>query len=191
MPISIPTGEIFQLLEISFQKLNEFLISSVTKCNAFPTASLIANYSQTGYGTDLSDIYQFKFWYPSSYFGLNISVPIFDGFYKQANIAKSRLTLQQTENNMEALKISIDNDVKQAQLNFSAALASLDYEKQNMDLATSVYDQTRKKFEQGLGSNTEITSAQTDLIQAQNNYFNALYNAVAAKIDYQNATGKL
>ena len=179
----------FQLLEIN-KKLNEFDIQRY-KMQRVPTASLIANYSQTGYGTDLSDIYQFKFWYPSSYFGLNISVPIFDGFYKQANIAKSRLTLQQTENNMEALKISIDNDVKQAQSNFSAALASLDYEKQNMDLATSVYDQTRKKFVQGLGSNTEITSAQTDLIQAQNNYFNALYNAVAAKVDYRNATGKL
>jgi outer membrane protein TolC len=60
-----------------------------------------------------------------------------------------------------------------------------------MDLAESVYEQTRKKYENGLGSNTEITSAQTDLIQAQNNYFNALYNAISAKVDYQNAIGKL
>jgi outer membrane protein len=179
----------YQLLQINKQ-LNEFDIQRYKK-QRIPTASLIANYTQTGYGLDFSDIYKFSFWYPSSYVGLNISVPIFDGFYKQANIAKSTLTLRQTENNMEALKISIDNDVRQAQLNFNAALASLDYEKQNMDLATSVYDQTRKKFEQGLGSNTEITSAQTDLIQAENNYFTSLYNAVAAKIDYQNATGKL
>jgi len=76
-------------------------------------------------------------------------------------------------------------------LKFGAALASLDYEKKNMDLAESVYEQTRKKYENGLGSNTEITSAQTDLIQAQNNYFNALYNAISAKVDYQNAIGKL
>jgi outer membrane protein len=179
----------YQLLGIN-RKLNEFDIERYKK-QRIPTASLTANYSQTGYGTTFSDIYKGLYWYPSSYIGLNISVPIFDGFFKQANIRKSTLTLRQTENNMEALKISIDNDVKQAQLNFSAALASLDYEKQNMDLAGSVYDQTRKKFEQGLGSNTEITSAQTDLIQAQNNYFSALYNAVAAKVDYQNATGKL
>jgi outer membrane protein len=179
----------YQLLLIN-RKLNEFDIERYKK-QRIPTASLLANYSQNGYGDTFRDIYKGLFWYPSSYIGLNISVPIFDGFYKKANIAKSTLTLRQTENNMEALKISIDNDVRQAQLNFSAALASLDYEKKNMDLAGSVYDQTRKKFEQGLGSNTEITSAQTDRIQAQNNYFNALYNAVAAKVDYQNATGKL
>ncbi len=179
----------YQLLQIN-RKLNEFDIERYKK-QRIPTASLTANYSQTGYGLDFSDIYKGLYWYPSSYIGLNISVPIFDGFYKQANIRKSVLTLRQTENNMDALKISIDNDVKQAQLNFTAALASLDYEKQNMDLAGSVYDQTRKKFEQGLGSNTEITTAQTDLIQAQNNYFSALYNAISAKVDYQNATGKL
>jgi outer membrane protein len=179
----------FQLLEIN-KKLNQFDIQRYKK-QRIPTASITANYSQTGFGLDFSDLTGGHYWYPSSYITLNISVPIFDGFYKQANIRKSGLTLQQTQNNIEGLKISIDNDVKQAQNNFATALTALDFEKQNMDLASSVYSQTRKKFEQGLGSNTEITSAQTDLIQAQNNYFNALYNAVSAKIDYQNATGKL
>jgi len=179
----------YQVLEIN-RKLNEFDIERYKK-QYIPSLSLVANYSQTGYGIDLSDIYTGKYWYPSSYVGLNINVPIFDGFYKSANINQARLKLEQTNNNIDALKISIDNDVKNAQLKFGAALASLDYEKKNMDLAESVYEQTRKKYENGLGSNTEITSAQTDLIQAQNNYFNALYNAISAKVDYQNAIGKL
>lgn len=179
----------YQLLEIN-RNLNLFDIERY-KRQRIPTASLVLNYTQAGYGLDFSDIAKLSFFYPQSYVGLNISVPLFDGFYKDANIRKSSLTLQETENNLEALKISIDNDVKDAQLRFTAALASLDFEKQNMDLAATVYDQTRKKFEQGLGSNTEITSAQTDLIQAQNNYYTALYNAIAAKVDYQNATGKL
>jgi len=179
----------YQLLQIN-KKLNEFDISRYKKMY-IPTASLTANYAETGYGIDFGDITGGHYWYPSSYVGLNINVPIFDGFNKSANIRKSKLVLQQTQNNLEAMQITIDNDVKDAQLKFGAALASLDYEKKNMDLAGSVYDQTRKKFEQGLGSNTEITSAQTDLVQAQNNYFNALYNAVSAKIDYQNAIGKL
>ena len=155
-----------------------------------PTASLTLNYTQNYYGEDL-DMTKRNAWFPSSYVGLNINIPIFDGFFKDANIQKSKYTLQQTQNNIDALKISIDNDVKQAQLKFSAALATLDYEKKNMDLAESVYEQTRKKFEQGLGSNTEITSAQSDLTQAQNNYINALYNAVVAKVDYQNSIGKI
>lgn len=179
----------YQALELN-RKLNEYDILRY-KRQYIPTASLTVNYTQTGYGLDFSDITGGRYWYPASYIGLNINVPIFDGFYKDANIRQARLKLQQTNNNIDAMQISIDNDVKNAQLKFGAALADLDYQKKNMDLATGVYEQTRKKFDQGLGSNTEITSAQTDLIQAQNNYFNALYNAISAKVDYQYAIGKL
>ena len=60
-----------------------------------------------------------------------------------------------------------------------------------MELAESVYNQTKKKFEAGTGSNTEISTAQTDLISAQTNYISATYDAVVAKVDYYKAIGKL
>jgi outer membrane protein TolC len=85
----------------------------------------------------------------------------------------------------------IDGEVKQAQLRYAAAMGILDSQKKNMDLAQSVYDQTRKKYDQGAGSNTEIITSESDLKQAQNNYLNALYNAILAKIDYENSIGKI
>ena len=178
----------YQLLELN-KKLNEYDIKRYRK-TYIPTLSLTVNYAQNAYGEQWQ-IFKSGVWYGSAYGGLNISIPIFDGFYRDANVQKAKLTLRQTENQMEALKISIDNDVKQAQLRFAAAMETLNVQRKNMDLAQSVYDQTRKKFEQGVGSNTEITTAQTDLRQAQTNYFTALYNTVVAKIDYQNAIGKL
>jgi outer membrane protein len=42
-----------------------------------------------------------------------------------------------------------------------------------------------------LGSNTEISTAETDRKTAQTNYINALYEAIVARIDYLKATGKL
>ena len=60
-----------------------------------------------------------------------------------------------------------------------------------MELAESVYQQTKKKYEIGTGSQTEINSAQTDLKAAQTNYITALYDAIIAKVDFMKATGKL
>ena len=60
-----------------------------------------------------------------------------------------------------------------------------------MVLAETVYNQTKKKYEVGTGSNTEINAAQTDLKSAQTNYINALYDAIIAKVDYLKAIGKL
>lgn len=178
----------YQLMQVTKQ-LNEFDISRYKKMY-IPTVNLTGNYSQNQYSNKF-DLTQKNSWYPSAYIGLNINIPIFDGFFKAANVNQAKLRLRQTENNMDSLKIRIDNDVKQAQLRFSAALATLNFQQKNMELADKVYMQTRKKFEQGVGSNVEITTAFADQRVAQANYFNALYNAVVARVDYLNAIGKL
>ncbi|HVU97483.1 MAG TPA: TolC family protein [Puia sp.] len=178
----------YQLLQINRQ-LNEFNIKRYKK-EYIPTVKLNANYSQNQYTNDFNWGQKMS-WFPTTYVGLAISVPIFDGFYKAANVRQARLQLQQTVNNMDSLKNRIDNDVRETQLRFTAALATLDYQKKNMDLSAKVYAQTRKKYEQGLGSNLEITTAFNDQRVAQSNYFNALYNAIAARVDYLNAIGKL
>ncbi len=67
----------------------------------------------------------------------------------------------------------------------------MDFQKQNMELAATVYDQTKRKYEVGTGSITDINNAQTDLQAAQTNYINALYNAITAKVDFLKAVGKL
>ena len=82
-------------------------------------------------------------------------------------------------------------EVENAKNNFIAAIASMDFQKKNMALAEKVYDQTKKKYEIGTGSSSEINTAQLDLKTAQTNYINALYEAIIAKIDFLKATGKL
>ena len=176
----------FALLGI---KLNEYNIKRY-KLSYLPTVALSGTYAQQAYRHDFS-YFQSKMWYQASWVGLNISVPIFSGFAKDAKVQQSKLELQQTKNNIENLKLTIDNEVEQAKLNFKSAIATIDFQKQNMALAETVYDQTKKKYEGGTGSNTEITAAETDLITAQTNYVSALYDAVISKIDYLKAIGKL
>lgn len=178
----------YQLL-MTNQKLNEYDIKRYKK-EYIPTASLTANYAQNQY-TNKFDLGQKNTWFPASYLGLSINIPIFDGFYKDANVKQAKLRLRQTMNNVDSLKNRIDNDVKTAQLRFAASLSTLDFQKKNMDLSEKVYQQTRKKYDQGLGSNLEITTALSDQKTAQANYFNALYNAVIARVDYLTAIGKL
>jgi outer membrane protein TolC len=60
-----------------------------------------------------------------------------------------------------------------------------------MQLAEKVFNTTRLKFQEGLGSSFEVLTADTDMQRAQANYFNALYNAIIARISFQNALGKL
>ena len=171
------------------KKLNEYNIKRY-KLSYLPTVALTGTYAQQAYRETFS-FFKSNMWYPASWASLNISIPLFDGFAKDAKIRQSKLELRQTENNIDNLKNSIDNDVTQATLNFKTAIATMDFQKKNMALAETVYNQTKKKYEVGTGSNTEITGAETDLITAQTNYINALYMAIIAKVDYKKAIGKL
>jgi outer membrane protein TolC len=67
----------------------------------------------------------------------------------------------------------------------------MDSQEKNMELAQSVYNTVKKKYEQGLGSSFEILQSDTEFQLAQSNYFRALYDAIIAKISYQRALGKL
>jgi len=178
----------FQYLALS-KKLNEFNIKRY-QLSGLPTLSLNGNYSKNAQRN------QFNFfgkgdWYTTSYIGVNLAVPIFNGFARTARISRSRIELKETENQIDNLKLSIDGEVEQSKINFKSALATMTNQKENMMLAENVYNQTKKKFESGTGSNTEITAAQTDLVTAQTNYISALYSAIIAKVDYLKATGKL
>jgi outer membrane protein TolC len=178
----------YQYLDLAKQ-LNELNIKRY-KMSFLPTLALSGSYTKNAQRN------QFNFfgkgdWFTTSFVGLNLSVPIFSGFSKSSHVTKSKLELQQTENQINNLKLTIDNEIETAKLNFHAATITLDYQKKNMLLAENVFNQTKKKFELGTGSNTEITAAQTDLRTAQANYINALYSAIIAKVDFYKATGKL
>jgi outer membrane protein TolC len=176
----------YQYAELG-KKLNEYNIRRY-KLAKLPRVSLNAAYSSSRQDN------QFGFsapWFKTSYVGLSINFDIFSGGAKDARIQSARLELQKTQNNLDALKLSIDNEVKQAANNYNSALATLDDQKRNMTLAETVYNQTQLKFQNGIGSQTEISTAQSDLLVAQNNYILSLYDAINARIDFLKATGKL
>jgi outer membrane protein len=176
----------YQYAELG-KRLNEYNIRRY-KLAKLPKVSLNAAYNTSRQANE------FGFdapWFKTSYVGMSINFDIFSGGAKDARIQSARLELQKTQNNLDALKLSIDNDVKEAINNYNSALATLDDQKRNMTLAETVYNQTQLKFQNGIGSQTEISTAQSDLLVAQNNYILALYDAINARIDFLKATGKL
>jgi outer membrane protein len=178
----------FQYAELGI-RLNEYNIRRY-KLSRYPTVNLNAYYNENAQRNKFN-FFNGGEWFPVSALTLRVNVPIFKGFSTKAKIEKATLELQKSMNQKETLKLSIDNDIETAKNNFSTAIATLDFQKKNMELAEQVYNQTRKKFDAGIGSNIEINAAQTDLKAAQTNYISGLYDAIIAKTDYLKAIGKL
>jgi outer membrane protein TolC len=177
-----------QLLGVA-QKLGEYNIRRY-KLSKIPTLALMGSYSKNAQRSQFN-FFNKSDWFTTSLVGLNINIPIFDGGTRNAHIQQSKYELQKTNNNIEQLKQSIDYDVEQSKIKMASALLTMNNQKQNIALAEKVYNITKLKYEQGLGSNQEIYNAQTDLKVAQTDYYNSLYDAISAKIDWLKAAGKL
>jgi outer membrane protein len=130
-------------------------------------------------------------WYSYSNFGVSLNVPIFSGLQRSYRVQQAKLELQKTDNNFRNLKSGIDLEIKQVAAFYLGAVERVESQKQNAELAANIARVTKVKFEQGVGSNLEVVEAESSLREAQVNYFNALYDAIVAKIDLDKAYGKL
>jgi outer membrane protein TolC len=179
----------YQLLKTT-EKLGQYNIRRY-QMGYLPTVSLTGSYSQNAQRNKFNFFKSGQPWFKSTYIGLRIDVPIFDGFSKDAKIKKARMELDQTRTTMVDMVNRIQTEIDTAQISLHNALVTMTEQKKNMELAEQVYNQAKLKYERGLGSNLEVTNAEAELKTAQNNYFSSLYDAVVAKIEYLRATGKL
>jgi outer membrane protein len=153
-----------------------------------PNAYLFGNYSYLFNG----DFAEGSEWvgFDVGALGLRINVPIFDGFRKRSLIQQSQLTIKKLENQFEQLKSSIDLELENTQTQLRNAWANLEALKKNAELAQKVYDVSRVKYKEGVGSSLEVNDASTQLKTAETNYLNGLLQYHVSKIAWDKARGK-
>lgn len=151
-----------------------------------PTINGTASYQYQYQGDNFSD----GFWAPTAVVGLNIQIPIFEGFGRRARTERARIDLQEVQNQrVDAVRV-IELEVRNARTNYTSALDRLENREQNLALANRIYETTQIKYREGVGSSLEVTQSEQELYEAQSNYLQAVYEVLQAKSDLQYAMGR-
>lgn len=161
------------------------------KVQYFPTLYANFNYGYNTQTGESSKLFEGSRWLNFGAVGLSLSMPIFDGFLKSSRIQKNRIQAKQIEQSFDLLENSIDLEIKQAKVNMNTAIDNMVVQKENADLAREIYDIAKIKYQEGVGSNLEVTNADADYKEAQTNYYDALYAALVAKVELEKAYGRL
>ncbi len=130
-------------------------------------------------------------WFFSNILGFNISVPIYNGGQRKQKMIQAQYAIDKNNNTIDQFKQVVDLQLSANKIGLTNALLTLDNQKENLALAEKVYNITKKKYEQGLGSSFEVLQAETAIQEANGNYYQALYDAVIARLGYKRALGKL
>lgn len=121
--------------------------------------------------------------------GLNLQVPIFDQFRTNRNIEQARFSLQQTSIDYDRLEQNIQQNVRRAYLQLTAAEKGLEIAERAIIPATTSYDAMQARFNVGGATLVEVQQANYQLITARINRITAMYAWLDAKAYVEFATG--
>jgi outer membrane protein TolC len=154
-----------------------------------PSLVAIAATQRNTFGSNFSDLG--NTWFPGTYWGLNLSIPIFDGLRKSAQIQQSKINITKAENDKKTMENVIEQQVLQSKLTFLRTGEQLAIQEKNMTLAQDIYDRVQLKYKNGVGSSLELTISQNDLETARTNYLSTVYDYFVAQLELRKAMGDI
>lgn len=155
-----------------------------------PTFSVFGNYGYTLYNMNKL-MERGDSWQKSAILGANLNFPLFTGFQRKQKARQASLALQKNQEETYNLKMALELENENARITLKNNLLTLGNQKENMLLAEEIYNTARIKYKEGVGSSLEIMNAESALKEAQTNYFTALYEVIASRVDLQKALGQI
>lgn len=170
-------------------ELNRLNLNRIKKAK-LPSVRLNASISEQLQRTNLFSNEETGF-LPTASVGIGINVPIYDGGARSGQEQKAALELEKISIETEQFKKGVNIQIFNARQQYINAKKTLDSREEIVTMVQNIYDKTLIKYKEGVGSSIEVTQAESSLYQAQNDYINALYELLNAKIDLDIASGNL
>lgn len=119
---------------------------------------------------------------PRNAAGFTLSVPIYSGGSKNARKHMAQIELDKTRRNKSLFEDQLTFQENQLKYDLRSALENFETQSENVAVAKSVYSTYVNKYRQGLVSSLELTQANNQYLQAENNYISSVLRVLQARL---------
>jgi outer membrane protein len=172
----------FQLLEVQ-EKITEKQID-MQKASYLPTVSGFYNYTEK----ILKPAFDMS---PKHMIGLQMNIPVFSSGERRAKVRQAKIDLETMQNNKALMEEQLDIQFKQLQFNLRSAIESYHVQVKNVEVSREVYQNLRRKYEQGIISSLELTTADNNYLQAESQHLTAMLEVLQSQNALNTLTGKI
>ena len=159
------------------------------KWGYLPSAYIYGVYNFGYLNSDFGKLYERVF--PNSNVGVQLNFPIFQGTKRTYQVRAARWQVERLDWDISSLESVIRTEYAQALAIYKGNRANYDALRENVQLATEVYDVVRLQYQQGIKTYLDVIVSESDLRESQLNLYTALYQLLQSKIDVQKALGTL
>ncbi|MDR2204567.1 MAG: TolC family protein [Flavobacteriaceae bacterium] len=177
-----------KVLEKQHQLLE--LQKETVKARFYPTLALTGTYAYVGLGNKFP-LSSGTYWSDYATIGLSLNIPIFNGFAIKSDVQMADIGLRKLQQDIDDSKLGLQLDYQNAKAQIENNLSVIDYQKKNVELAQEVVGNTQNNYMQGLSNLTDLLDAENALVQAKNNYSNAVLQYKLAEVQLLKSKGEL
>lgn len=154
----------------------------------FPEIRAGMNYGKTAFPEEIFGLGGVE-WRSDWNATLTVTVPIFDGLRRNAQVDLARVQLNQAQLQLAQLREGVQLQYQQATGERQRAAATIAARQQTVVQAQRVYDLTVLRYDRGLATQLEVTDSRLALLQARTNLAQALSDYYVAEATVTRALG--
>lgn len=169
-------------------KLNDRNVS-LEQAAYFPSLAGFGNYQ---YQTQAND---FKFsdynWVKTFVLGLQLQIPIFNGFKTQSRVNQAEIGLNQAVEQKRNLTEAIKTQALSVLYRVQQAVKRIEGQNKTVKTAQEGYEIAKLRLENNVGTQLEVNDAELALRQAKLNRLQAIYDFKVAEADLETVLGRI
>ena len=185
---------LYELQAIDLQKQLAEKQRKQIRAGYLPTLTLVGNLSYANYTDRFRNYFHnhpSNKWYNTTYWGLQLNIPIFDRFSKRNAVRKA-------DAGIEKLSIARESTQKQLETQYLNGLndwennkRSMATQRENYQLAEEVYNVALDQYKEGVTSMSVLLQDEMSMSEAQNAYISTVYKYLISELTLLKLTGQL
>lgn len=157
----------------------------------YPTLSLGGNYLYNSQSNKFNVYSSKALNYDMSSVNLTLRIPIFDGFGRRSRVRQADIELQKINEEIRNSSNAMNMAYQNAKIQIRNSLTTIEMQRTNREFAREVFENTRNNYQNGLATLTDLMTAETELVSAQNSYNQALLNFKVSEIELIKSNGQI
>lgn len=155
------------------------------KAKALPSLTGFVNYGYQGYNESFNFFNKDQEYFAQSVLGISLNIPIFSSGMRSSRTAQRKIEYDQALIDLEQTESEVKLQIASAKNDYEFSLENLQTQKRSLGLAERIENKNQIKFFEGLASSFELSEAQTQLYDAQQNYLQAMLDVIIAKVELE------
>ena len=122
---------------------------------------------------------------PNNVVGFQVNIPIFASGQRHSRTQQAKINLEKVQNNRDILIENLLMQEKQLRFNLNNAMETLELQKEAVDVALRVFESITRKYQHGTASSLDVTTTNSNLLETQRNYINAMIDVFTAQLELE------